>query len=94
MRQRSARSSNWRRSRFGERAKALLVEKGLSTEELAARSQMAVVRIEHILAGSLARLTLRDMTVIAGILGKPLECLLVPTSAPARVVPPEIIEEG
>lgn len=81
------------RSRFGDRVKALLSQSGLSSEELAERSAIPAKRIESILSGSLIRLTLRDMSLIASVLGTPLYCLLVPADAPLSVVPFEVVEE-
>lgn len=80
------------RSRFADRVRALLGEAGLSSKELAARCKLPLKRIDSILEGRLIRITMRDMTVIAGVLGTPLYCLLVPVE-PVAVVPFEIVEE-
>lgn len=81
------------RSRFGERVRTLLGQTGLSSEELAERSAIPAKRIESILSGSLIRITLRDMSIIAGVFGIPLYCFLVPADAPLPVVPFEVVEK-
>ena len=81
------------RSRFGERAAALLAETELSIADLAARCAFPVRRVENILRGSYIRLTLWDMSVIAGVLGTPLFNLLVPIDPTVAVVPLEVVKE-
>lgn len=66
------------RSRLADRIKALLGEKGLSSAELAERSALPPSRIDRILDGRLARITLHDITVIAAVLGVPVYSLLLP----------------
>ncbi len=81
------------RSRFGVRVGALLGERGLTTGELATRAALPVGRVERILRGSFSRLTLREMSIIAGVLGAPLYSLLAPVDPAVEVVPFEIVEE-
>lgn len=81
------------RSRFGDRVRVLLGETGLPIGELAARAALPVERVEQILRGSFAGLTLNDMSIIAGVLGTSLFSLLVPVEPAVSVVPVEVIEE-
>jgi transcriptional regulator with XRE-family HTH domain len=66
------------RGRFGERVKTIIDAAGLSTIDLADRSELPVERIENILTGRFFDITLRDMTIIAHVLGSPLYNLLAP----------------
>jgi transcriptional regulator with XRE-family HTH domain len=81
------------RSRFADRVQTLLGEMGLSKDELAERSALPSSRVDRILAGSLIRVTFRDMTVIAAALGTPVYALLLPTSPAVEVVSLEVVEE-
>lgn len=80
------------RARFGERVKTLLRDAGLTSADLAARSNLPVSRIERILRGGLIPLTLRDMSIIAGVLGTPLWSLLAPSDVAAAVIAIQIIK--
>ncbi|PZU06503.1 MAG: hypothetical protein DI605_18815 [Sphingomonas sp.] len=82
------------RSRFGRRVCIILEHANLKSTDLAARTGMPVARIERILSGRLARLTLRDMTLIAASLGMTTDLLLAPGDPTIPVVPLEIIEES
>lgn len=80
------------RARFGERVKTLLRDAGLTSADLAARSDLPVSRIERILHGRLIPLTLRDMSIIAGVLGTPLWGLLAPSDVATAVIAIQIIK--
>lgn len=81
------------RSRFAERVKWLLGENGLTAEDLAERSAIPPTKLESILRGSLIGITIRDMSIIAAVLGTPLYYLLVPSETPLPVVPFEVVEK-
>lgn len=81
------------RSRFGHRVKASLAETGLTLDDLATRAGLPLTRVERILCGTLVRLTLRDMTLIAGAVGTPLFRLLAPLGAAVPAVAIEEIEQ-
>lgn len=66
------------RQRFGERARSMLAELGLTPTDLATRSELPAKRVEHILHGRWVRITLRDMALIASVLGTPLFSLMGP----------------
>lgn len=66
------------RSRFGSRVRILLARTGRTSADLAALSKLRVGRVEKILDGKYARLTVMDMDIIAGALATPLYSLLVP----------------
>lgn len=66
------------RQRFGERAHRMLIELGLTPNDLATRSELPAKRVEHILQGRWLRITLRDMALIASVLGTPLFNLMGP----------------
>lgn len=55
-----------------------LARRGLSNAELAKLSALPPSRIDRILDGRLARITLHDITVIAAVLGVPVYSLLLP----------------
>jgi len=81
------------RRRFGDRARSALNELGLSILDLATRSALPASRVEQILHGRLARITLRDMALIASALGTPLFSLMGPIDASAVVAEAlEVIE--
>ena len=84
------RNSSVLRSRFGHRVRASLVETGLSVGDLAERAELPAGRVRRILGGTLVRLTLRDMSIIAGVVGTPLFNLLAPAGA---IVPAVAVEE-
>lgn len=69
------------RRRFGERARNALAELGLTTTDLAMRSDLPARRVEHILNGQWVRITLRDMALIASVLGTPLFNLVGPADS-------------
>ena len=87
------RSSSALRSRFGYRVEASLAETGLTVDDLALRSGLPAARVERILGGTLVRLTLRDMTAIAGVVGTPLFKLLAPVGALVPAVSVEEVEQ-
>lgn len=66
------------RQRFGERARRMLTELELTPNDLAIRSELPANRVEHILHGRWLRITLRDMALIASVLGTPLFSLMAP----------------
>lgn len=67
------------RVRFGNRARTLLIDTGITVAELAARSELPIKRIERVLEGKHKRITIREMDSIAGVLGTPLYNLLAPS---------------
>ena len=69
------------RSRFGSRVKARLESKGLEAGDLAALSKRPIRRIEKILDGNHAGLTIREMEVVASVLDTSLYDLLAPDPA-------------
>ena len=81
------------RSRFGHRVEALLAETGLTVDELAMRAKLPAARVERILGGTLVRLTLRDLTLIAGAVGTPLFKLLAPDGASVPAISVEEVEQ-
>lgn len=66
---------------FGERTRSALTELGISPLDLATRSRLPKSRIQHILRGQLVRITLRDMALIASVLGTPLFSLIGPVES-------------
>lgn len=80
------------RQQFGERAQIALAGLEITAHELASRSAMPLRRIEHILLGRWLRLTLRDMTIIAAVLGTPLTDLLGPLDTAVVVEALEIVD--
>lgn len=81
------------RQRFGERARGALSELGLTYLDLAVRCALPAKRVEHILHGRLAKITLRDMALIASVLGTPLFSLMGPIEAATIVAEAfEIVE--
>jgi len=69
------------RHRFGNRVAKTLADLGLTPSDLAAKCSLPVGRVENILKGQLARITLRDMALIASVLGTPLANLMIPIEA-------------
>ena len=82
------------RARFGARVKAALKDKGISAGDLAARAKLSVRRVDSILRGTLARLTLKDMDLIAGALGTPLFTLLAPDDVAIAATALKKVEES
>ncbi len=80
------------RHRFGSRAAKAVTDLGLTPLDLATKCSLPVSRIENILKGQLARVTLRDMALIANVLGTPLANLLIPTEAAIALEAFEIAE--
>ena len=69
------------RARFGTRVRALLARTGLTSDDLAALSNLPLPRVEKILEGSYVGITIMDMDVIAHVLQTSLYSLLVPLEA-------------
>lgn len=69
------------RLRFGRRVKDLLQQKGLDAGHLADLSELPIARIDRILKGNYARMTMKDMEIIARVLETALYSLLAPPDA-------------
>ena len=80
------------RQRFGERARNALARLELTTLDLATRCALPASRVEHILDGRLTRVTLRDMALIASVLGTPLFSLMGPGDTAFTIEAFEIAE--
>lgn len=69
------------RFRFGGRARILLERSARSTNDLATLSKLPAARVAKILDGSYARITIKEMDLIARALETPLYRLLAPMEA-------------
>ena len=70
------------RSRYGAQVKRHIDVRNIPVADLAALAALPKKRVKKIIAGQLVRLTLRDMSIIAGVLEVPLSDLLLPLEPP------------